>query len=316
MEYPGSPWYTARHWENDAVWDTDFYDPEVTGQSYDSDNSQFDALGTVISYFDGHGGDASQIAGTQPCNHNYECVTPPQNDFGPGKCVTYPQSNLIVPGYQGQCRFGSYHQGDVRNKAIDKHGNVIQYAQNGNPIKYFGTKWGESSTSGPNPGWADAGTNGGTNLVIMNISFGTWPDTQLVDLSYPFAGLHIFSTTLTVAGDKGDFVGIGDAYGQYIVQNPTFSAGQAWGYAMTTLSGTMGQPCTANYSQGGGEGYNGCGCNLSFNANINSGASNWNVNIENWSDLQNDGFDVWGQGWGTWFWACNYNANNYSWGLP
>jgi hypothetical protein len=150
----------------------------------------------------------------------------------------------------------------------------------------------------------------------MDISHGTWPN--FWDMLAPaMGGVHMIATTMPVSDDRVDGADMGAAFANGWVQQPNSSVGFAWIMAITQMPRMNGKYCgAADYSQGGGQGYNGCACNVVYNANINFNSSNWNTSVENWNDLQNDGYDVWGQGYATVYYWCNYSTTGYSFSNP
>ena len=173
--------------------------------------------------------------------------------------------------------------------------------------------WGESTTQ-PNPGWRGAGTNGGTNLVIMHQSFGAAPNAYWNQLSSLFAGLHIFGTVMPVQGDTADQADTGTWF-SYLFQHNVFdSVGYDWAHTVAYMPATDGTPCgyqATNYNNGGGRGINGCGCYLSVSVDVNQSSAEWHNFSENWAQLQSDATDASGANWLALTLWCNYDTTIY-----
>ena len=159
LVFPGSPFFQSARWTDGTVYDTDFVDPELNALGNDTNN--FDKPGTAISYLTAHG-IVDHGCSTVSCTTTAAC-TNPSTATGPG-----------APRLPGTCRFSPFDNPRccymVDRQAIvhgsgDKFGGLVNYT--GGAIR-----WGESPEAG---GWAGARTNGGTNVVVLDISHGLLP---------------------------------------------------------------------------------------------------------------------------------------------
>jgi hypothetical protein len=76
----GTGWTFDLHWTDGNVWDTDFYDPNLTGNAFDDDTSQFDNSTAALSMFIGHG-TGFDLTNT-PCTSDTQC----NPESRPGGC--------------------------------------------------------------------------------------------------------------------------------------------------------------------------------------------------------------------------------------
>ncbi len=114
--------------------------------------------GTAISYFTGHGF----------CNDG--CSSPQQSCTTTAACKT--PNAAAGQSLPASCRFSPLDKARCCYMADRSAATSGQYDVNGGRVNYTSgpIRWGEQSqTSG---GWAQAGTDGGTNLVVLDISCG------------------------------------------------------------------------------------------------------------------------------------------------
>jgi hypothetical protein len=291
MTQPGSNWYLKTRYTDNSVFDTDFIDPDVFSVANDTYN--FDQTGAGIAYFSGHGvGDA----GTgQPCNHNADCTSPPGNGGYPATCRN-------IPGAGKTCLYNSTRY-IVTESSGDRYGGWVGLNRGG------GVAWGESTFSGP---WSHAGTNGGINLAIVDISFGILPTGFWEQIGSAFAGVHLWGTIMPTWGDTAD---VGDRGAKFAAKYQANSAGtvaDAWVYTLSSLGGE-GMACGGNWANGGGGGINGCGCNIILSVDVDRGHSDAKINVESWNLLPWDNYDSTGAGSMSFEWLCNYDAVTYGW---
>jgi hypothetical protein len=75
-----------------------------------------------------------------------------------------------------------------------------------------------------------------------------------------------------------------------------------------------GGPCgKSDWSQGGGEGFNGCGCNVVYAEDSTLNLAVWHVNTEGWAAVVSDSNDAAKGAYYGVRYFCNYNVNAYSW---
>ena len=165
-------------------------------------------------------------------------------------------------------------------------------------------RWGESTTSGP---WASAGTNGGTNLVVLDISFGVLPPFWTQQLKNAFGGVHMIATILVGGGDTDNVADRGKTFAWMWASNPNGSVAQAWLDTMSSLPANEGNSCISLIGKtvGGGHGFNGCGCNIIVAMDESLDAAFTRIH-EDWSELRDDNRDAKGNGWYVAGFQCNY----------
>ena len=288
MTVDGSPWKLSTRWTDQNVWDTDFMDPDVN-KGIGDDAHNFDQPGTAISYFTGHGF-CNDGCSTQPCTTTAVCTTPNANagQRMPGTCRFSPLDNPRCC-YMVDRAAAVSGTNDVAN-------GVVNYTSG--PIR-----WGESSSSG---GWAGAGTDGGTNLVILDISCGILPPFWYQALRNAAAGVHMIGTLLIAGGDTANVADRGATFAKMWAANPDGSVAQAW---LDTLS-------SLPASEGGG--INGYGCNIMVAMDATLQAAGQKIG-ESWSDLRSDSNDAKGNSFYYARWQCNYtlpSTGQSAWELP
>lgn len=303
-------WFTrGNNWQNMSVYDTDFVDPQKSGQLYDNDMANFDRYGTSVSYFTGHGTGGG--ATHQPCNHNYECTSPPTGMKLPGDCNSYP-------GYQqdvgttlaGRCTYNLGHNMAINPGAPgNNHSGLVDYTANGGVPSQVSVAWGESANSGI---WSGAGTNGGANLLITDMSYGTEPGLAFYHMYYAMAGAHLFGTNMPTSGDTGMVADRGAAFAHTFTTNASVSIAHAWIGTIYTIPDGIGCP-GSGMTHGG---MNGCGCNVMMASNSTNAKVSWSLNSENWWDVQEDGYDSQNNGYYAYVLACNYDSVQYPLGHP
>lgn len=290
--FSSGKWYT-----NAYVWATDFYDPQRTGLN-DQDDVYFDSSDSAISYFVGHGvcdtGDT-----TQYCVSAITCTSPPTGSTSQAFCRRMPGDNF------GHCSYTKYTRqlvvGNTTGGGVP-HGGTINYSS-GN------VKWGESSYSG---GWAGAGTNGGTNMVVLHSSCAEmsargheiWP---------AFGGIHLLATTLVHSGDVGNSATRGVHFATRGIVNPNGSVSQAWNDALNsnTSRNTWCMNWAGTVSHGGGFGFNGCGAQITTSMGATSTEASQH-HSETWYTLRYNANDGKGAGWWESHWTCNYDCNTWT----
>lgn len=302
MTQPGTGWKFAGHYINPNVFDTDLIDGEILRQG--RDNAYFDKPGLAISYFTGHGVTADGcFGGVFPCTKTSACP-PLLNKAG------------APAGTQLTCRYSPFDKPRccamvarflVTNSPGDKFGGNVNYSDPGG-----GVRFGESRNSG---GWAGAGTNGGTNLVVLDISHGVLPPFWRETLQNASAGVHMIATLMTGGGDTDNVAERGATLAGRWAAADEGSVAQAWLDTMASLPSTLGNACGG---LGGGHGFNGCGCHIVVAMGATPDEARSNIN-ETWTDLRNDGRDAKGNGWYSARWLCNYritSSTQTEWEMP
>jgi hypothetical protein len=165
--------------------------------------------------------------------------------------------------------------------------------------------FGENPTVGA---WRGAGTNGGTSLAIVKMSFGmiTFFPQEWWGV---FAGLHLYEGVMVSWGDSEDAVGFGGAVAAGYFGNPGGSVAQSYINSISSI--TDGGGCgTGGTSWSGG--FNGCGCHVAMTMSSSGAAAQATFN-ENWFALKYDNANQTGNGFWWWGAVCNYNPSVYPW---
>jgi hypothetical protein len=295
-------------YQDDNVWDTDFVDPDITRTSYDDDTLNFDFLGQSSAYFCGHGlcdDDPSVNYAWQSCTTSSQCTNPqPAGSYGNGYCLGKGPS--LGPG--GWCFYARNRNMIINNAPGNNyHNGWIEYSDG----KFV--KWGESANSG---GWAGAGTNGGINFAIISNSCGLRPWFQWQELANVFAGTHLVGVLMPIvygsdvvdAPDRGQWIANG------YVTNSGSSVALSFLDAINSITQNEGRPCPlagSHYTYGGGHGINGCGAHAIMSVDSTASSASWHVQVENWHNVTDDGYDAKGAGYNAILVLCNYDCNKY-----
>lgn len=293
MTVDGSPWKLMTKWTDKNVWDTDFLDDDL---SAGNDQANFDPPGAAISYFTGHGF-CNDGCSTQSCQTTGACITPGQGQRLPGTC-------RFSPFDQPRCCYMA-DRAAATSGTLDANAGVVNYTSGS-------VRWGESTSSGS---WAGAGTNGGTNLVVLDISCGVLPPFWYQALRNAAAGVHMIATILVAGGDTANVADRGATFAKMWAANPNGNVAQAWLDTLSSLPSNEGGACG---NVGGFHGINGCGCNVvvAMDSTPQAAASKMN---EDWFDLQSNERDAKGNNWYSARWQCNYTlpaTNANAWQLP
>jgi hypothetical protein len=276
MTPPGSEWHVVHRWTDGLVWDTDF----LQGPSWDGAN--FDQAGTAISYYSGHGLiTAYDEVPTHWCTSTSQCTNPPAGARMPGSCKAAGLPGY-APGDNSRCVYLSDRVLFV-NGSNDQFGGQVDYSGGG-------VKWGESQNSG---GWAGVGTNGGTNLVVLDASLGVLASFWVQQTVQAVAGVHMIATIMPITGDTAMVSSRGETFGNNWVTLPDNPVSDAW---LTTLLSIP------------GSGINGGGCNFVIAYDSTPDRAQQHL-TENWTDLKNDGWDAQGNNFYSARWLCNWPTN-------
>jgi hypothetical protein len=295
----GTPWTASYFWTNSLVFDTDFYDPDVSGNSfsaYDDDTYNFDSSGAAIAFVGGHG-TCDDALGTNcttsaNCNVGDACMANPPSSNS-SRCATPSPRRLVV------------------SEQYPTHGDWIFY---GNGF----VKWGEDTNSGS---WAGAGTNGGSAVVFVVNSCGTRYPFTWGEAKPAYAGAMLINWTMpqsnvATAGsaDTWTWSSRGSTLATYALANPNSSVAGAWFANLNSAPSTAGYSCpdeTSTYTYGGGYGYTGCGGNLSMSWAQTQAAATANVTSLTWTQAQNFANKPTGNTYGYEWVQCNYDCATY-----
>lgn len=284
MVFAGSRWRAGVRYTNSAVFDTDFVESAIN--SLGMDRVYFDRGGSAVAYFTGHG-IRDDGCSTVSCSTKAACTNP--STAGPG--VRLPGTCRFSPMDSPRCCYMVDRQALTHSPA-DKFGGLVNYT-NG-PIR-----WGESPQSGA---WAGAGTDGGANLVVLDISHGILPPFWYETLRNANSGVQMIATLMTAGGDTKNVPDRGATFATFYRVNENTRVSEAWVQTMNSLPATEGGPCPGG---GGGHGFNGCGCNIVVGMD-NSPQRAAGALKEGWVNLANDSNDALGNQFYAARWVCNY----------
>jgi hypothetical protein len=296
----GSPWHPlglgGGDWRNPDVWDRDFVDSDIN--SAGDDNIGFDQLGLAFSMFAGHGN--CEDATSQSCTHSYNCNHAGSGQTYPSRCLAGPNRATATCVYNTPRHLYTCGSNDAFSHKVDySSGQVV---------------FGESSNSGP---WRGAGTNGGTNFVILDISCAARPGLEIYNLGNMFGGVHNIATLMPTNGhsDTWDSSERGSLFAACWAMNPNQSVAHCWESMINSVPSTEGTTCDG---QGGFHGFGGCGANLTMQIAPTLAKAKWLHDTESWNDVANDVNDQTGSLNGTqlWGYVCNYNCAQFPPELP
>lgn len=296
------PWTVGSTYADSAVWDTDFVDPQA--QTAGADSTYFDTADTAIAYFTGHG-ICSGCEGGAACTASSQCTAPNAGSWqkSPGTCRAGPPGSISPT-----CCY-------VTDRALYTSSSTSSFSNQVIYSNTWGTRfvgWGESSTAG---GWSGVGTNGGANMIVLDISCGVLPPFWVEQLQPAFAGLQFLATIMPVTGDTANVADRGRKFAYRWMSNPTEAMANAWTNVLDDLDVTSGSPCVgSNYNSGGGHGINGCGCNFITSFDTQARAYN-KMAYGTWSTIRDDSNDGIASSHMYWYAKCNYNAQAYPWSL-
>ncbi len=287
----------ATFFQNTAVWPTDFFDPDVSGDPNDDDTNNFDQTNTSIAYFDGHGTCGGSGYTTTYCTDGSQCTSPPSGASAPGVCQRYPGDNW------GYCLYLD----NARTIVTDTCG----FSDHEDGRAYFGwhMAWGENAYSGS---WRGAATNGSGGLAVVSASCAEIAG--MPNGVFPlFGGIKIIATTAVLSGDYASASDRGTAFAALYNANPSGSVESAWGDAMNSISNRNNwcENREGTQSYGGGFGYNGCGMQISTSMGATSAEASDALN-QNWYALTNAYYYTgYGNSWFSNSWTCNYDCNTW-----
>ena len=293
--FPGSRFHMNGRWIDATVYDTDFVDTEIN--SLGNDTRYFDMPGTAISFLTAHG-IGTHGCSSQSCTSTSQCQAPAT---GGGR---FPGSCRFSPFDPARCCYMVDRQAVV-NGRVDRFNGLVNYT---NEL----VRWGESPQSG---GWAGAGTNGGTNVVVLDISHGILPTFWTQTMLNANAGVHLILTLMTAGGDTANVSQRGSTFAKFFQQDQNKSVAKSWLNTMASLPANLGGACPGG---GGGGGFNGCGCNIAVGMDKTRARAEASMR-ESWVSITNDNNDALGNQWVTVRWLCNYPfsaTDQTAWELP
>jgi hypothetical protein len=291
--------FDSQHYWNDYnVWGADYLDPDLHGAPAGSnDTYAADQPNTAISFFQGHGVGVSYGGG---CAKASDCTSP-----STGTCVFSPYSKAVFAQQGGGQCFYSSPRDLVFCESHDggrTYGWTVASPSSGMAL-------GENSTEG---GWRGAGTNGGTSLMIIHISYGLTPWFPNTEWMPAFAGVHMIAGMMVAGGgDVSDSASYGFAVANGYSANPNGAVSTAYMNAINNNPDSYG----CQYAGGvyPGTGFWGCGCHVIVSY-ADTTAHAIALAGQSWAGLQADSGD---HATGTaYYWygvGCNYNPTIYGW---
>ena len=208
--------------------------------------------------------------------------------------------------HKGVCRYNNYRF-LVTSTYGDGQDQNNKYVTNGfprfrNQVNLSGgqVRLGNSQFAG---GWAQAGTDGGVNWVILQAENTVMPALLATQWGRIFAGVHFVSATMNVSGQNAsvtnpvyqDNTRLVYTFLQFNANLAT-SVTLAWDASMNSIPLNHGTGCgtdPTNFTAGGGQGFNGCGCMVSMAVDTTQAAAVNRVTTESYQTIiQDDTKDV------------------------
>jgi hypothetical protein len=253
------------------------------------------------------------------CNTVADCPAPsgPANGTGtvqfylPAQCRTFPGVSAYSGGKAGVCRWNNYRflLTGTYYPTFDNQVNL-----SAGKVKFGNSNWAGS--------WAGAGTDGDTNWVLFQASNTIMPGLLATQWGRMFAGVHIVSTTMNIFGSmyqdpfRGQQIGL-----VWDLATPTYNTNIAtsWDAVEPIVPQASGTSCggstPTDYTNGGGHGFNGCGCHLSMVTDDTAADSTNRLASETFAWLDNDSHDVKLAAYYNYKFICNYNATAFPWNV-
>jgi hypothetical protein len=294
MLQAGSGWTEGIHYYDGNVYDTDFLDPDSSGDPRDYDMLNSDKPGAAIAFFMVHGNCSD--ATTRSCKTTTDCGShgycpggPPAST--PSACVLHISEEIIT------CSSGS------------SHNNNIYYAP-GN------IKWGEDAASGA---WAGAGTNGDNNVVFLVNSCAGRPP-YVYDQSGEFAGMQLLNIMMPTGNlarsfgysDMIDWSLRGSNLASCALMNQNGAIRDCWAAVLDSspanITGTGCPNLDSNFTYGGAKGFSGCGANVSIAMDSTPANALYDFNMT-WLEAKTN----YSNGINNYYWwaHCNYDCATY-----
>ncbi len=295
-----------------------------------------------VSYFSGHGSldngspNADGVSET-PCNKDSECTASiPAGFYAPALCRSFPGSLPAGDAHKGVCRYNNYRYlltstyGDNPGPTGPLYGKAK--FDNQTNISGGQVRLGESPFSGD---WAGVGTNGGVNWVIFQAENVIEPALFASEWGRMFSGVHAISATMNVtaanpnaavpitSGVYYDTKRVIAAMFQFNA-NADASISLAWNVATVGLPAVDGTACgKADFSQGGRQGYNGCGCQVTMVVDSTQALALNRITNETFNQvIQDDSKDIKAANYYNYRFVCNYSGGpaggpaTYFWNNP
>lgn len=302
---PGTPWTRGAIWRDADVWDTDFYDRDLTGDYRDHGDDYFDAPGTGLSFFMAHGlcDDATSLPVS--CWSDGDC---PAGSYCPGGT---PLSSTWARRCIAQ-KWRVFHTSSPHSS----HQNRVAYGQTYGQPEYKSFAMGEDLASGA---FARVGTNGGANVTILVNSCGFRSRYIANETKYFNAGTHIvmgMAATNAVNrvpsiadrfgySDTAAWPARGSTLGNLILTNVHAAMADAWlspSMIMQRIAFTSVLMDVATE-----------GAHILISRDTSLALADWHASYESWLGSTLESNDPRGSTYGKIRWSCNYDCNSYGW---
>jgi hypothetical protein len=298
----GSPWHQEIWYEDSAVYDTDFYDPDMTGFYSDNDTNNFDPSGVALSFVIAHGS-CTDITST-PCTSTANCGA---NSY----CPNVPLSS----GQQSVC-INESSRVVITSSPESSHGNLVQYGTNPGNSPLLSFALGEDANSGAFDG---AGTDGSTNVAIITNSCGFRSHFLFQDTARFFGGLHLLLFNMPAAAfvqsgkvnfaDVSQWSARGSNLATFALSNLNAPASSAW---LTPTQANNSYLTTCNSPPCSGTNNSGANVVMAEDPTSSQNACN-RISGETWNSTLNETQDETGSGWFCASWTCNFsNCSSFS----
>ena len=308
MTAAGTGYSAAIRYTDSSVYDTDFYDPDLTGGASDDDTYNFDVAGTAISFVCAHGqcDDWTTTLCSSGC---------PSGSYCPG------ESPLWSSGLQIEyptC-INETQRRLITSSQYSSHSNNVWWGYTGG-TEAIDVALGEDSASGSFDG---AGTNGGANVSVFVNSCGFRSQYMGVETNYMFGGLHsllfamptkAFRTSdgYAAGSDTAQWSSRGSTLSSNILANMSAAVADAW-LNSTMTAPNSGYSLALGKSSDGTAGNNPDGCNMIVSKDASSLTAYFHVYSETWTDAMNEANDATGLGYWYYDGYCNYDNAYYGW---
>ena len=282
-------WSASAWYPDSSVYDTDFYDPDLTGGPNDEDTFNFDRAGAAISFVIAHGG--CDDVTNQPCVTDADCGA---NSYCP---------NFPLAGNTAACINISPRR-IITSSPSSSHGNNVLYGDSPTNPQPLSIALGEDANSGS---WAGVGTTGGTNIAIITNSCGMRFRVRSQDQNRFFAGVHEVMMSMPVGNvhgfatngfaDTAQWSARGSTLANLILTNINLPATSAW---LT--------PNMTNNSFTAINGATSAGANIVAVWDVSGTAVNNRLSSETWLQSTDETRDATSGAVGGYWYMCNFSS--------
>lgn len=297
----GTPWTQGNFFFNNSVFDTDFYDPDITGNSVDNDTDNFDPSGSAFSFVCAHGSCTGSLgdASSSGCTVDADCP-------GLGNGGYCPKLNYAT-GETGLC-INQTARVLITSSSFSSHNNLVVYGTSYGGSANLSFALGEDTNSGT---FDNAAENGGVNIAMITNSCGMRGPYIYNYNSRFIAGVHELFMNMPAANvllangtqnysDTLDWASRGSYVANAAVTNPNGAASDAW----LAVAENVDNSYTASVN---GSTHNE-GANIVMASDVSCDAADARVTGETWSGTLNESNDTTSNACEVAYWACNYDC--------